>query len=133
MAMHTKILMILSAVVMAVIGLAASFFPQEILAYADAWSEVFEVTIVQVIGALYLGFAMLNWTARGDLIGGIYSRPVALANFMHTGIVTVLLGKIVMVNHLPELILGVVIYGVFAAWFAAVLFSQPKAENHGNS
>ena len=125
--MQTKILMILSAAFMAAAGLATSFFPQEILAYADAWSEVVEVALVQVLGALYLGFALLNWTARGNLIGGIFNRPIALANFMHCGIVTVILGKILLANHQSALLLGaVVVYALFALWFALVLFSQPR-------
>lgn len=125
--MHTKILMTLSALSMAAAGLAASFFPQEILAYLDAWSEVVEVALLQVLGALYLGFAMLNWTARGSVIGGIYSRPVAVANFMHTGIVTVILGKILLANHQSLLLVAAtLVYALFALWFAAVLFSQPR-------
>jgi len=127
MLMHTKILMTLSAVLMAIIGFAASFFPQEILAYADAWDELFEVTLVQVLGALYLGFAALNWTSRASLIGGIYSRPVAIANFMHAGIVTAILGKIVIANHqVIPVVAAAIVYGIFALWFGAVLFSHPK-------
>lgn len=125
--MHTKILMILSATAMAAAGLAASFFPQELLAYADAWSEVVEVALVQVLGALYLGFALLNWTARGNVIGGVFNRPIALANFMHTGIVTVILGKILLADHQSILLVAAVaVYALFALWFAAVLFSQPR-------
>ena len=37
----------------------------------------------QACGVLYLGFAILNWMAKDDLIGGIYSRPVAMGNFLH--------------------------------------------------
>ena len=125
--MHTKILMISSAIIMAIVGLAASFLPQEILAYADAWDETFEVTLVQILGALYLGFAILNWTARGNLIGGVYSRPVAIANFMHMAIVAMLLGKIAAANHhLTEVIIAAVVVIIFAAWFGVVLFSHPK-------
>lgn len=125
--MHTKILMTLSAAVMAIVGLAASFCPQEILAYADAWDEITEVTLVQILGALYLGFAFLNWTSRSSIIGGIYNRPVTLANFMHTGIVAVLLSKIGFANHhLIEVIIAAVVAGIFALWFGAVLFLPPK-------
>lgn len=112
---------------MAAAGLAASFFPQEILAYFDAWSEVVETALVQVLGALYLGFAVLNWMARANLIGGIFNRPIALANFMHTGIVSIILGKILLANHQSVLLVaGVIVYALFALWFAAVLFSQPR-------
>ncbi|MES2825773.1 MAG: hypothetical protein V4732_19380 [Pseudomonadota bacterium] len=124
--MQTKILMSLSALMMAIIGLAASFMPKEILTYAKAWDEGFEVFLVQILGALYLGFAMLNWTARASLIGGIYSRPVAVGNFMHFVIVAVTLIKSLLAGfHSIEIMVGAAIYCVFALWFGAVLFSHP--------
>jgi hypothetical protein len=61
----------LSAGLMTILGLAASFAPQEILSAAGADSEGLPVLLVQITGGLYLGFAMLNWMARGVLIGGI--------------------------------------------------------------
>lgn len=124
--MHTKILMSLSALLMAVIGLAASFMPKEILAYAKAWDEGFEVLLVQILGALYLGFAMLNWSARASLIGGIYSRPVALGNFMHFVVVAVTLIKSLLAGFDSiEIMIGAVSYSIFALWFGAVLFTHP--------
>jgi hypothetical protein len=34
----------------------------------------------QLLGAAWLGMAALNWLQRGTLLGGIYGRPVVLAN-----------------------------------------------------
>lgn len=124
--MHTKTLMTLSAVLMAIVGLAAAFFPREILQYMDAWEEVFEVGIMQVAGALYLSLATLNWTARTNVIGGLYGRPVVLANFMHAGIMTAILGKVALTTHSIELVSALTIYIIFAIWFGAVLFATPK-------
>ena len=125
--MQTKILMIVSAIFMAAIGLAASFMPSELLDLADAWSEVVEVSLVQVLGALYLGFALLNWTARSHIASGIYSRPIVLGNFMHTGLVSVILGKLWLANyHTLPVIIGLVIYAIFAICFAIVLLRLNK-------
>ena len=100
--------------------------PKEILAYAGAWDEGFEVFLVQVLGALYLGFAMLNWMARINLIGGIYSRPVAMGNFMHFVVVAATLVKAVFAGfHSFEMIAAVAIYVIFALWFGAVIFTHP--------
>ena len=30
----------------------------------------------------------MNWIARDSLLGGIYGRPVVMANFVHAGILT---------------------------------------------
>ncbi len=83
--------MAISATFMAVLGLSATFLPQEALAYAGYPAKGLAVVFVQVTGALFLGFAFLNWMARGTLIGGIYSRPVAMGNFMHFAMVTIVL------------------------------------------
>jgi hypothetical protein len=77
----------LSSFFLVILGLAASFIPQEILAHYGARSSGLGVLLMQVVGALYLGFAVVNWMARDVLIGGIYARPVALGNFLHFGVV----------------------------------------------
>lgn len=70
--MRTKILLTSSAIFMAVLGMLSTFMPQEILEYYGSYreGEKFVVPVVQIAGALYLGFAILNWTARSSLIGG---------------------------------------------------------------
>lgn len=36
----------------------------------------------QLLGAAWLGLAALNWLHRGAVLGGIYGRPVVLANLV---------------------------------------------------
>lgn len=125
--MHTRLLMTASALFTGLLGVAATFLPQEILGAAGAAPATATVVLVQVTGALYLGFAMLNWTAKGVLIGGIYSRPVALGNFLHFAMVTILmLGMLPGQESLP-FVAGTLIYAVFAVWFGLVLFRSPLA------
>jgi len=121
--MKPRILMAASAVFLGVLGLLATFLPQEILARAGTTAARDAVLLVQALGGLYLGFAMLNWMARGILIGGIYARPVALGNFLHFAVVAVALIKALVVGE-PTAALAVVtaLYTVFALWFGAVLF-----------
>lgn len=124
--MKTKALMTLSAMLMASGGIAASFLPQEILSYSGIDASGFEVLLVQVLGALYLGFAILNWMARGNLIGGVYSRPVAMGNFLHFAVVAVTLLKALLSGTRAEIILaGAVVYSIFAVWFGLVVFTHP--------
>jgi hypothetical protein len=78
--MNAKMLMSVSALFMTILGLGASFLPQEILAHYGSPTEGPGVLIIQIAGALYMGFAILNWMARANLIGGIYSRPVAFGS-----------------------------------------------------
>jgi hypothetical protein len=100
--------------------------PQEILVHYGSSLDGRAVLVIQV-GALYLGFATLNWTARFNLIGGIYSRPVAFGNFAHfaVGAVTLLKALIGGSSRAIEIIVGSVIYSVLAIWFGLVLFTHP--------
>ena len=123
--MFSRQLMSLSAIFMALLGLAASFLPQEFLGMIDVEISRLLVVLVQVTGALYLGFAFLNWMARGVLIGGIYSRPVALGNFMHFAVVAIVLLKSTLVDPIPAVAVAVAVYAVFAIWFGLVLFTHP--------
>ena len=108
---------------MGALGVAASFFSHELLRVAGATVETQAVLIVQVCGALYIGFAFLNWYLRGFVIGGIYNRPLALANLLHFAVVAITLLKAA-----PALDSAIVwaitgAYVVFAAWFGIVMFS----------
>ena len=80
-------------------------------------SQGFPLLVIQVSGALYLGFANLNWMARGVLIGGIYSRPLAMGNFLHFSIVTIVLAKTLSATTLFPLVACGIAYAIFAVWF----------------
>ena len=124
--MQTRLLMSASAIVMAVLGLIATFAPQETLAALGSTSDGLAVLLVQVAGALYLGWAMANWMSRANLIGGIYNRPVALGNFLHCSVVALASLKLLIVGHRPPVLVGgAVVYAAFCVWFGLVLFTHP--------
>ncbi len=124
--MNTKILMTASAISLAIIGLACSFLPYEILAYFGIIDSVIFPVIIQVLGALYLGFAILNWTARANLIGGIYSKPIAIGNFMHFMVGSLALFKFFIAHtDLNLILIPLVIYTIFALLFGKVSFGSP--------
>lgn len=121
--MNARLLMVSSAVFMTVLGGSAFLLPQEVLGYFGAAPHEASVLAVEIAGALYLGFAMLNWMARGTPIGGIYSRPVALGNFIHFFAAAVtLLKQVLVTTHTVEFGIGAVLYGGFAAGFSYLLF-----------
>lgn len=122
---HTKILMVSSAALMAVIGLGMSFMPQEVLGMHGTVPDNATVLLVQMAGAVYLGFAYLNFMARGILIGGIYARPVALGNFLHFVMVAITLSKAAAVFAVLPLAISAAVFSLFAIWFGAVLFKPP--------
>jgi len=124
--MNTKFIMTVSAIFLAILGIALTFFPREIAEVSGiSTSKPFQL-LLQVVGALYFSFAMLNWMAKGAIIGGIYNRPIALANFTHFFIVTLaLLKAIIDTNLLYNIWWIAVLCLIFAVWFGFILFRSP--------
>ena len=128
--MNTKLLMMSSALTMGLAGIAASFLPHEFLNSMQIAPVGITPVLVQIIGACYLAFAMCNWMSKANLIGGIYNRPIAIANLLHFAVSALAILKAVMGNQTITLlwIIGV-IYTIFAIWFAIVFFSHPIKES----
>src|SRR6185369_1661575 len=73
--------MTLAAVCLSGAGAATLFAPAELLSAAGSDPRL--SPFVQLLGALYLGFGMADWTAKDSVIGGIYGRALALGNLVH--------------------------------------------------
>lgn len=123
--MNTKIVLTASAVVMAAMGIIGSFAPHEVLRVAGADPTGMLPLLVQLLAALLFAFAMVNWMARGSLIGGIYNRPVAVGNVAHFTIGALALVKAELAGN-GHLVLTIV-YVIFAIGFGMVLFRSPVA------
>ena len=117
--MNTKPLMVASAIFLGVIGIAFTFLPDELLHYFQINTVKPLLLVLQLLGALYFSLAILNWMAKGSVIGGIYNRPIAIANFAHFLIGGLALLKAVFnTAHLPLAIYILAgIYAVFAFLF----------------
>ncbi len=123
--MYTRALMISSAAFMAVLGLVTSFAPDKVLETHGTVPDNATLLLVQMMGALYLGFAMLNWAARGVLIGGIYARPVAAGNFLHFAMVGITLSKAAIAFKAVPLAISAFVFSFFAVCFGLVMFRPP--------
>ncbi|MEQ8413903.1 MAG: hypothetical protein RIB71_05535 [Imperialibacter sp.] len=128
--MNTKIIMTLAAVIMGTAGIALTFMPDALLNYAGMEQSETALLLMQILGALYFAFAMLNWMSKGSLIGGIYNRPVAVANMTHFLIAGLALVKVLMSNSQSSHLIWIagVIYAAFAVCFGIILFRHPVAE-----
>ena len=125
--MNTKLVMLSSAVFMALMGVVFSFLPQEAFRFLGIEPTGVTSLLGQLLGALYLGFALVNWMAKGILIGGIYARPLAMGNLAHFLMGALALLKGAQAGHQVGLPLwGVLgLYGVFAALFGLITFRHP--------
>ena len=123
--MKTKWLMSSSAAMMGLLGLAGTFIPEEISKALGIDPSPISLVLLQIIGGLYLGFAMLNWFTRSALIGGIYSKPVVLGNLIHCIVVFFALIRQLAEQFQFILVIMTFVYFVFAVWFTMVMRSNP--------
>jgi hypothetical protein len=126
--MNTKLLMTASSIVMGSLGIIASFFPKEILLNIEQSPTPTLILTIQVMGALYFGFAVLNWMAKTVVIGGIYAKPLSMGNFAHFFIAALALIKSAIHYHFTSKYIWAltIIYCLFAVAFAFVSFTNPK-------
>lgn len=126
--MNTKILLIASSFFLGILGLLFSFLPQEMFALLNIESDVTLILLTQCFSSLYLALAMMNWMSRESLIGGIYSRPLAIGNFLHFFMSSLALMKSSSstADLSNYIVLLTVLYVLFAISFAYVLFNSPK-------
>ena len=123
--MKTKLIMAASALILGAAGAALTFAPAEILRTFGVGGNPLLTFAFQITGALFLGFAMLNWMAKESTIGGIYNRPLAAGNFMHFFVGALALIKGVMAGHTQSAVwIAAAIYAVFAVCFGWILFGK---------
>lgn len=128
--MNTKWLMTASALLMGMVGIVLSFAPHEVLTFLSIPVTNTGALIFQVLGSLYFGFAMVNWMSRANLIGGIYSRPIAVGNLTHFAISAIALVKGYVAFHQQIILVAAIVYVALAASFAKVLFTHPVKDKN---
>lgn len=80
-----------SAMCFALFGLLLLFAPEDLSGLLGP--EPTNHTLMQLLGAALLGFAAMNWIARGSALGGIYGRAVVAGNQTHLVVGALLLLK----------------------------------------
>ena len=107
-------------------GLALLFAPDAILPRlvpgfppAGAW-------VGQLLAAAWLGLAALNWLNRSALLGGIYGRPVVMANLALYFVAAMALLRHVAGRQVPAALwIGLVPVALFAAVYGWLLLRGP--------
>jgi len=126
--MNTRLLMAASSIFLGLSGLALNFLPREILAASGHPSSPALAALLQVAGCSLLGWAMLNWYARGFVLGGIYARPVTLGNLMHFLGAALAIGKTALAHGPAGVLLPLFLaYALFAAAFGYLVFGRGSA------
>lgn len=120
--MNTKLLMTSCSLLLGAAGIFALFMPDLILSMQGVKVTESASMLVQLMGALYFGFAIMNWTAKDSAIGGVYARPVSLANFSHFLTGTLLLVKYLFNEFNPPVLVVTLGYAIYAACFYWLVF-----------
>lgn len=123
---NTRLLMASSGAAMGMLGVALTFLPHEIAGVFAISPAGALPLFLQLLGALYFAYGMLNWVAKANPMGGIYGRPIGMANLVHFTIGGLTLAKGVMTSPpAVPLIAVTAAYGLFAILFALVVFGPP--------
>ena len=121
--MSTKLLMTASSLVLGLAGIFALFAPDIVVTRLGVPSVNPVDVLIQLMGALYFSIAIMNWTAKESIIGGIYARPVSLGNFAHFFIGTLLLAKYGLSNGFNmSILLMLAGYTILATLFYWLVF-----------
>jgi hypothetical protein len=81
--MNTRLILTSCAFLLGLAGIFLTFAPDAACSALGIPASQTGVFAMQLLGALYFAFAMLNWMSKGSPIGGIYNRPISVANFTH--------------------------------------------------
>lgn len=127
--------MITSTAYLGISGLGLTFIPEEIAKYFSAGTNTTSILFLQILGSLYLGFAMLDWMTKNNLIGGIYSRPLVIGNLVHFLVSSFALLKIIgeySGSNYSIILILTIIYCVFTLCFGYVFMTNPSKMSKTN-
>lgn len=124
--MNTRLLLGSTAWTLGTAGFCVLLLPQEVLGLFDVAPTGPLPVLMQLLAAALFAFAMVNWTARGTTVGGIYGRPIAIGNLTHffVGGMT-LLSAVLNGRTEPVVLMLLLVYGGFALAFGVVFFRSP--------
>ena len=125
--MISRIIVTASAVFLLALGIGLDFLPQEASARLGLGTAPMAVLLLQVLAAAFLGLGFLNWLSKANPMGGIYSRPLALENFLCFGVADITLDRAVFRGAVPKEILATAIaFTAFALAFGwMIIYHDP--------
>lgn len=124
--MSSKFLLSATALLFGLPGLFLLFAPDVAMASLDGPGGAAAVLMGQLAGGMALALAANNWLARGAAIGGIYGRPLLVADLaasLTCGFALVKVGG--PGDTVVPMILGIA-FLVLAVAFGRLMFTGPK-------
>lgn len=79
----SKYILISSAVLNAILGIAITFLPQETGQFIGTTEMNYaDLALMQILGSALIGIAITNFMSRGATVGGIYGKPIQMGNLV---------------------------------------------------
>lgn len=126
MADRPNLLLVASAFVYFIVALAAIFAGDELLELGGAAGTALELALLQLLGAALFSLALLNWLNRYSRIGGIYARPLVVANLANSAISALMLFHLSRrVGFSAPLVAALGVSALLALAFGSRLFREP--------
>ena len=114
-----------SALWLGIAGFALLFAPDAVLPRLIAGYPSSGLWLGQLLGAAWLGLAALNWINRRLILGGVFGRPIVLANAIHYFISAMVLIRAVIRQPEAFVELAAVPAITLAVAYGALLFRGP--------
>lgn len=125
--MNTRLLFLLSSLLFGASGIALIFSPEALLHALAIEQGMPTFLFVKVVGGLYFGFSILNWMTKSNRTGGIYNRPIVMANLSYFVISGLGIVKTLLLYQEVSIVLWAVgiLNLAFGLLFIFILFKHP--------
>jgi len=116
-----------SAILLMGFGIVTLFAPVEIASFLGRSGQTTSPVVVQLLGGALFAMGTLDWMNRYATIGGIFGRPVVVANLTIFFISTTTLARHALATGSGIAVWGVAaICAILAVLFARLMFSSPR-------
>ena len=131
--MQPRHILTFSAVLLFALGAAALFAADELSQLVSTRPTPLVEAVVQLVAAGLLALAINNWMSRGARIGGIYGRPLGMANLTLHLIAAISLGRAAASGETaPWVIVIAIVFAALCAAFGWLVFIRdPLAAEPG--
>lgn len=122
--------MTLAALTYCITGAVASFAPEVVTSFLKTENSLLIFLLVQAFGAFNFAMGIQNWMLKSSLIGGIYNRPLVIANLIYFMMSGIAISKGLMKLEKVSVIicfLGI-IYLLFAIVYCFIFFKNPSLD-----
>lgn len=123
----TNRLLVAASACYAAAGLPLLFAADQVMAQFDGGASAVAHWIAGLLGGALTAFALLNWVQRHTLMGGIYGRPLLIANLLLLSNITFSSLRMWRADHLALYAVTGVIGAMLFAAFGRLFFRNPAA------